>query len=86
MPYIKMEDRERFLPAFRELASEPPKTKGELEFLIYTIMKLYMDGKERNYHNLHDTTYAAQHCADEYRRRNLDKREDDARSINGDVV
>jgi hypothetical protein len=48
-------------------------------------MVKYYAAREWNYTNLHDCCYAAQHCADEFRRRFLDKREDAARVENGDV-
>lgn len=48
-------------------------------------MQKYMKNKEFRYSVLHDCTYAAQHCADEFRRRNLDVRENEARDKNGDV-
>ena len=44
-----------------------------------------MVGKIENYSNLHDATYACQHVSDEFRRRFLDKREDQAMQINGDI-
>lgn len=45
-----------------------------------------MEDKEKRYSTLHDCTYAAQHCADEFRRRYLDRREDAAMNKNGDIV
>ena len=60
-------------------------TKGELEYCIFKLMKTYMKDKPSRYSVLHDCTYASMHCADEFRRRYLDKREDDAISENGDV-
>ena len=83
MPYIKQEDRERFdkhLDAIFRIA-----TKGELEYCIFMLMKKYMVAKEWNYSNLHDASYAAHHCGDEFRRRFLDTREDHAMSENGDI-
>ena len=83
MPYIDPLEREQFdkflgqLPGF--------ETKGQLEYCIFKLMKWYMKNREKRYSTLHDTVYAAQHCADEYRRRYLDKREDEAQSKNGDV-
>jgi hypothetical protein len=62
-----------------------PATKGELEYCIFSLMVKYYAAREWNYTNLHDCCYAAQHCADEFRRRFLDKREDAARVENGDV-
>ena len=82
MPYIKQEDRAKFniLNSIEKI-----ETKGELEYCIYRLMVKYMDGKEFKYSVLHDCTYASQHCADEFRRRFLDKREDKAREENGDI-
>lgn len=44
-----------------------------------------MRNKEARYSTLHDCVYAAQHCADEFRRNFLDKREDKAKEENGDI-
>ena len=83
MPYIKKEDRPKFEAALKLI----PKMlkKGELEYCIFWLMKEYLQGKDICYSTLHDTTYAAQHCADEFRRRYLDEREDKAMAENGDV-
>jgi hypothetical protein len=84
MPYIKKEERSKFDVVLNEL---PPITiKGELEYCIYKLMQRYMIGKVPSYTNLHDATYASQHCADEFRRRFLDKREDEAIKVNGDII
>jgi hypothetical protein len=84
MPYIKKEDRLQFDKALDTLP--PMKVKGELEYCIYKLMKRYMSDKPIKYTTLHDTVYGAMHCADEFRRRNLDVREDAAREENGDVL
>lgn len=83
MPYIKKPERLKF----EEILEKIPefKTKGELEYCIFWLMKAYMEQHEFRYSDLHDCTYSAQHCADEFRRRFLDKREDDARETNGDI-
>ena len=60
-------------------------TKGELEYVVFAIMKLYMRDRGYRYTNLHDVVYAVQHCAHEFERRYLDKREDTARKENGDI-
>jgi hypothetical protein len=84
MPYIKQAARLKFdehldfLPAF--------ETKGDLEYCIYKLMQKYAAARDRNYSNLHDCTYAAIHCGDEFRRRNLDAREDFAKDTNGDIT
>lgn len=83
MPYIKDDDRIKYYKHFRDFPEI--KTKGELEYLIFRMMMLYMKGKENRYSILHDCTYSAMHCADEFRRRFLDKRENEARQENGDI-
>ena len=83
MPYIKSEDRVKFDKVLDRMPVI--NTKGELEYCIFRLMNIYMKDKERRYSTLHDTVYAAQHCSDEYRRRFLDKREEQAIWENGDV-
>lgn len=83
MPYIKQEDRVEFDNMFENLPAL--KTKGELEYCIFYLMREYMDTRDFNYSNLHDVVYCAQHCCDEFRRRFLDVRENEAREKNGDI-
>lgn len=83
MPYIKQEERRIYDETLDKLAGI--WSKGDLEYCIFKLMKQYINAKEANYTNLHDCTYAAQHCADEFRRRFLDKREDVAMKTNGDI-
>lgn len=87
MPYINQERRIVYKNLFKDI-HDPDKhidTKGDLEYLIFKLMKVYMNDKDFRYSTLHDVVYAVEHCADEFRRRFLDKREDDAREQNGDV-
>jgi len=83
MPYIKSDDRKKFDKVLVNLPNM--ETKGELEYVVYKIMKRFMSTREFRYTPLHDCVYAIQHCADEFRRRYLDKRENDARESNGDI-
>lgn len=83
MPYIKQEDRKKFDLFLDKI--DKFENKGELEYCIYKLMKIYMSNRNIKYSNLHDTVYASQHCADEFRRRYLDKREDEAITANGDI-
>lgn len=83
MPFIKQEDRFRFDIILKDLPLF--NNKGELEYCIYKLMKHYMSDREVRYNTLHECVYAATHCADEFRRLHLDKREDEARETNGDV-
>ena len=84
MPYIVDEQRSKFdkyldqLPEFSD--------KGELEYCIFKLMIRYISTRKWRYSILHDCAYAAMHCADEFRRRFLDKREDEAIEKNGDII
>ena len=84
MPYIEKSQRTKF----NKILSQLPEmeNKGELEYCIFYLMRRYMSTKPEKYSNLHDTTYAAFHCGDEYLRLYLDKRENDARDLNGDII
>jgi hypothetical protein len=83
MPYIKIEDRTKYDQVLKQLPNF--ETKGDLEYCIFYLMKAYMGNREYKYTELHNTVYAAVHCGDEFRRRFLDKREDEAIETNGDV-
>ena len=83
MPYIKLSDREKYDEFLNQITEIT--TKGDLEYCIYKLMKIYMINRDFKYSNLHDTVYSAQHCADEFRRNYLDKREEEAKKINGDI-
>lgn len=87
MPYIKPESRKILDDGLKKLEFLPIpfENKGELEYCVFKLMKMYMSTRENRYSNLHDCTYAVQHCADEFRRRFLDKREDEAIEENGDI-
>ena len=83
MPYIEKD----FRLTYDEVLDQMPdiKNKGDLEYCIFKLMKRFMKTREFRYSTLHEVVYAVMHCADEYRRRYLDKREDEAREKNGDV-
>ena len=83
MPYIRAEERNDF----DEVLDVMPnfENKGELEYVVFKLMKQYMSTRKYRYSTLHDCTYAVQHCSDEFQRRFLDKREDEARALNGDI-
>jgi len=83
MPYIKSEERFDYDRVLNQLKNI--KTKGDLEYCIFKLMKIFMSTREFRYSTLHEVVYAVMHCADEYRRRYLDKREDEARTENGDI-
>ena len=83
MPYIKKEERKKYDSHFAVFPNID--TKGDLEYCVFKLMKIFMSTREFRYSTLHEVVYAVMHCADEYRRRYLDKREDEAREVNGDV-
>lgn len=85
MPYIDKNSREKYKNITDEIWNTEIENKGDLEYLAFTLMQRYMLRREFRYSTLHEVVYAIMHCADEYRRRFLDKREDEAREINGDV-
>ena len=86
MPYISNKTRFVYGNLFPDIHSDIEiEKKGDLEYLVFKLMKKYMKNKEYRYSVLHDCVYAVQHCADEFRRRYLDKREDEAREQNGDI-
>lgn len=86
MPYITKSQREKYNIIIDAIDKNYDiETKGDLEYLVFFLMKQYMKTRDFRYSTLHDCTYAVQHCADEFRRRFLDKREDEAREINGDI-
>lgn len=83
MPYIRKEERGKFDDYLDKI--KIIDTKGELEYCVTKLMKIYMSSRSPRYATLHDVVYAVMHSADEYRRRYLDKREDEAIGENGDV-
>jgi len=84
MPYILPEDRVKYDEFLDKMPI--PQRKGDLEYCVFKLMELYRSCQAGRYSDLHDCTYAVQHCADEFRRLYLDKREDAAREANGDVL
>ena len=83
MPYIVPDERKEY----DKILDQLPKieNKGHLEYCVFKLMKNFMSTREKRYSTLHEVVYAVMHCADEYRRLYLDKREDEARKQNGDV-
>jgi hypothetical protein len=86
MPYIDQNSRGKYAKITNQIYDlEKIETKGDLEYLVFVLMQKFMKTREFRYSTLHEVVYAVMHCADEYRRRFLDKREDEARIKNGDV-
>ena len=85
MPHVNNVQRVRYQHLTNEILNEDIETKGDLEYLVYQLMKSYMATRERRYSTLHDAVYATIHSAEEYKRLHLDKREDTALSENGEA-
>ena len=87
MPYVDKDSRKKYEVVDKAIAFiDKIETKGDLEYLVFMLMVKFMETREKRYSTLHDVVYAVQHCADEYRRRFLDKREDEAMKANGDIT
>ncbi len=86
MPYINSESRNKY-QTLRNVIEDMQEieTKGDLEYLVFLLMLKYMKSREYRYSTLHDCVYAVAHASDEFRRRFLDKREDEACQKNGDI-
>ena len=86
MPYVDKDSRKKYEVVDKAIASlDSIETKGDLEYLVFRLMVKFMATREKRYSTLHDVVYAIAHCSDEYRRRFLDKREDEAMAANGDI-
>lgn len=80
MPHIEQGNR----PQFSAIEKLPlMETKGDLEYCVARLMVRYMRLRERRYSTLHDCCKAVEHCAHEFERLYLDKREDQAIASNG---
>jgi hypothetical protein len=86
MPYISKQDRQKYETIDKAISLTPEITrKGDLEYLVFKLMVKFMATREKRYSTLHDTVYAVAHASDEYRRRYLDNRENEAIILNGDI-
>lgn len=82
MPYIKLEDRERFYPY--EVGD--PETPGELNYVLTQICLGYIyDGGPHNYQKLNDVLGALECCKLELYRRVVVPYEEEKIRLNGDV-
>jgi len=81
MPYIKRERR----ADFDRFPREVPRTAGELNFCLTTIVNSYLRYKELNYQTLNDIIGALDGCKLEFYRRQVAVYEDKKILENGDV-
>jgi hypothetical protein len=85
MPHISQVDRQKYVTLLSEILRTEIETKGDLEYLVYNLMKQFMATREKRYATFHEAVYATVHCAHEFERLYLDKREDKAISDNGEA-
>ena len=86
MPYVDKDSRKKYEIVDKAIASlDSIETKGDLEYLVFRLMVKFMVTREKRYSTLHDVVYAVAHASDEYRRRYLDVRENEALEANGDI-
>ena len=85
MPHINKEQRELYSTLLSEILRTEILNKGDLEYLVYNLMKQFMATREKRYGTYHEAVYATIHSAEEYKRLYLDKREDKAIAENGEA-
>jgi len=85
MPHIDDEQRLKYYQLVNYIEKHSIETKGDLEYLVYQLIKQYMSTREVRYSNLHDAVYGVIHAGEEYKRLHLDKREDIAIKENGEA-
>jgi hypothetical protein len=81
MPYIKQKDRDRL----RTDENYFPKNKGELNFVITTLMYHYLKQNKTSYQNISDCIAACNDAGEEFRRRVMNPYEDKKIKENGDI-
>lgn len=86
MPYVDQESRDKYFHLTTEIDKlDEISSKGDLEFIVFYLMKKFMKTRQVRYATLHEVVYAVIHAGEEYKRRFLDKREDEALFNNGDI-
>jgi hypothetical protein len=84
MPYIKQDDRSKFEHWLKGAALSPPKTPGELNYLITRLILTYLP-PEPTYQDFNDIIGAIEGAKMEFYRRYVVKYEDHKIEQNGDV-
>jgi hypothetical protein len=61
------------------------ESAGELNYVVFRLIKLYLEKNGTNYQNMNDIVGALDNCKDEFRRRIQHPYEDEKIEQNGDV-
>ena len=88
MPYIKLDDRRRFLAdldSINQEFNERGVSRGDLNFLVSTLCKYYMDQHGQSYSIINDIVGVLECAKMEFYRRVAVPYEDKKRTENGDV-
>lgn len=86
MPYIKKEDRTKYLPIIDYIIEQKGiYNAGQLNYLFTIIANCYLAGKEESYQLYNDIIGAIEGCKLELYRRRISKYEDKKIKENGDV-
>jgi hypothetical protein len=80
MPYIKQSRRDEIAEGGN------PEDKGELNYIISSILLYYVQYHGKSYQTISDAIGAAQDAAEEFRRRVLNPYEDEKIKENGDIL
>ncbi len=84
MPYIKQEDRTRFEHWLRGASLSPPKTAGELNYLITRLCHIFL-ATDAKYQDYNDVMGALEGAKLEFYRRHVAPYENKKIEENGDV-
>ena len=82
MPYIKKEDRDSMSNVLDVMRARDVKANGDLNYILYTFCKYYVDPGYNNYKNF---CGELRQCATEIERRILAPYEDQKIKENGDI-
>jgi len=85
MPYIAEEDRSKFTALEDQIAETPPKTAGEIQYLISILVGQYLLETEYRYQNMNDVMGSLAGAQMEFYRRHVGPYEDECIAKNGDV-
>jgi len=85
MPYIKEEDRTRFMYTEDALKNHPPRTAGELQYVIALAIHEFLMENQLNYQYCNDVMGALTGANMEFYRRFVAPYEDTKIRENGDV-
>ena len=86
IPYIKQEERTKYMNILNDLHQVDIKTGGELNYLFCKIALIYLSKKGTSYQAWSDIHSALTLADAELRRRFLNDYEDSKQFLNGDII